>query len=130
MKMLRRLRFTPLKGRKLRALVRQPSGTRAKELIDRGVEVVRGDLEDRSSLEPAVRGVYGVYSARISGRWARGAKCNKARTWPIPPGKRASNTSSIAPWAALTGTPASTNGKASGRLRKTSGLYGELLYRP
>src|SRR5579864_7254593 len=71
MKMLRRLRFTPLKGWKLRALVRQPSGTRAKELIDRGVEVVRGDLEDRSSLEPAVRGVYGVYSARISAVGAR-----------------------------------------------------------
>jgi len=41
-------------------------------LADQGVELVRGDLEDVSSLEAAVRGVHGVYS--VQDFWAVGAK--------------------------------------------------------
>lgn len=61
------------KGWRLRALTRAaPSQPRGQELANRGIEVVQGDLEDPSSLERAVRGVYGVYS--VQDFWAVGAK--------------------------------------------------------
>src|SRR5260370_14175621 len=59
-------------GRKLRALSRDPGSAAAKALPDRGVDVVRGDLEHPASLENAVRGVRGVYS--VQDFWAVGAK--------------------------------------------------------
>jgi uncharacterized protein YbjT (DUF2867 family) len=59
-------------GWKLRALSRNPSGSAANALRALGVEVVRGDLEDPTSLEAAVRGVGGVYS--VQDFWAVGAK--------------------------------------------------------
>jgi uncharacterized protein YbjT (DUF2867 family) len=59
-------------GWRLRALTRNPSGESAAALAGKGVEVVRGDLEDPGSLEAAVRGVYGVYS--VQDFWAVGAK--------------------------------------------------------
>jgi uncharacterized protein YbjT (DUF2867 family) len=59
-------------GWKLRALVRNSEGDGAKRLIDQGIEVARGDLEDPASLERACRGVYGVYS--VQDFWAVGAK--------------------------------------------------------
>jgi len=60
------------KGWKLRALTRNPSAAAARNLMGQGVEVVQADLEDPLSLEPAVRGVYGVYS--VQDFWAVGAK--------------------------------------------------------
>jgi uncharacterized protein YbjT (DUF2867 family) len=59
-------------GWRLRALTRNPSGEAAAALAGKGVEVVRGDLEDPGSLEAAVRGVHGVYS--VQDFWAVGAK--------------------------------------------------------
>src|SRR5262245_33688343 len=59
-------------GRKLRALSRNPASAAAKALTDRGVEVVRGDLEDPASLAGAVRGVRGVFS--VQDFWAVGAR--------------------------------------------------------
>lgn len=46
----------------LRALVRDPQQKRARELADRGVEVVAGSLSDRESLAAAMRGVAGVFA--------------------------------------------------------------------
>ncbi len=60
------------KGWSLRALTRNPNSGAAKGLMDQGIEVVQGDLEDPSSLESAVRGVYGIYS--VQDFWAVGAK--------------------------------------------------------
>src|SRR5712692_5015567 len=60
------------KGWSLRALTRNPNSGAAKNLMDQGIEVVQGDLEDPSSLESAVRGVYGIYS--VQDFWAVGAK--------------------------------------------------------
>ena len=45
-------------GWNLRALVRNPTADGAKSLTDRGVEVVRGDLEDPGSLANALRGIW------------------------------------------------------------------------
>jgi uncharacterized protein YbjT (DUF2867 family) len=59
-------------GWKLRALTRNPEGHAAQELTHRGIEVVRGDLEDPASLERAARGVYGIYS--VQDFWAVGAR--------------------------------------------------------
>src|SRR5713226_4703388 len=60
------------KGWSLRALTRNPNSGAAKGLMDQGIEVVQGDLEDPSSLESAVRGVYGIYS--VQDYWSVGAK--------------------------------------------------------
>jgi len=57
-------------GWKLRALTRNPNGYAAKQLSGRGVEVVRGDLEDPGSLERAAHGVYGIFS--VQDYWVAG----------------------------------------------------------
>ena len=66
------IRHMLAKGWSLRALTRDPETAAAKSLASRGVELVRGDLEDPSSLEGATRGVYGIYS--VQDFWAVGAK--------------------------------------------------------
>ena len=60
------------RGWKLRALTRNPDSGIAQELARLGVEVVRGDLEDSTSLDRAVRGSYGVYS--VQDFWSVGAR--------------------------------------------------------
>src|SRR5499433_1006282 len=60
------------KGWKLRALTRDPDSPAAQKLVRMGIEVVKGDLENARTLEPATRGVYGIYS--VQDFWAVGAK--------------------------------------------------------
>jgi uncharacterized protein YbjT (DUF2867 family) len=60
------------RGWKLRALTRDPSTKAAKALADKGVEVVKGDLEDAPTLHAAVHGIYGIYS--VQDFWTVGAK--------------------------------------------------------
>ena len=50
------------KGRKVRALTRNPSSPAAQALNARGVELVGADFEDRASLERAVRGASTVFA--------------------------------------------------------------------
>jgi uncharacterized protein YbjT (DUF2867 family) len=50
------------KGWYVRALTRDPESIKAKALAELGVEVVKGDLEDRASLDRALKYVYGVFS--------------------------------------------------------------------
>lgn len=50
------------KGWRVRALVRNPEKPEARSLAWSGIEIVKGDLNDRSSVDEAVRGVYGVFS--------------------------------------------------------------------
>jgi uncharacterized protein YbjT (DUF2867 family) len=52
------------RGFAVRALTRDPEKAEARELADLGAEVVGGDLEDRSSIEQALEGVYGVFSVQ------------------------------------------------------------------
>ncbi len=47
------------RGKNVRVLTRSPE--KAKELAQKGVEVVRGDFEDRESLKDAIQGVEGVF---------------------------------------------------------------------
>ena len=60
------------KGWNLGALTRDPKSKAAKALFEKGVDVVQGDLEDVSSLDSVLRGVYGVYS--VQDFWSVGAK--------------------------------------------------------
>ena len=53
-------------GFRVRALVRDPSSARARDLAAFGVEVVPGDLRDRASIGAAVHGAYGVFSVQPS----------------------------------------------------------------
>ena len=50
------------RGFGVRALTCEPEKPEAKVFAERGAEVVRGDLEDRSSLDRALEGIYGVFS--------------------------------------------------------------------
>ena len=51
-------------GFPVRALVRDPQKRRARDLAEKGAELVRGDLDDPASLESALGGVYGVFSVQ------------------------------------------------------------------
>jgi uncharacterized protein YbjT (DUF2867 family) len=49
-------------GFQVRALTRNPLKESARKLAVLGVEVVYGDLDDRSSLDPVLEGIYGVFA--------------------------------------------------------------------
>jgi len=53
-------------GWRVRALVRDPESPKARALAAAGVELARGDLRDRASLEAALRGAHGVFSVQPS----------------------------------------------------------------
>ena len=52
------------RGFRVRALTRDTEKPEAQALVERGAEVVRGDLEDRPSLDWAIEGAYGVFSVQ------------------------------------------------------------------
>ncbi len=52
------------RGFGVRALTRDPDKPAARLLAERGAEVVRGDLEDRSSLDRTLEGAYGAFSVQ------------------------------------------------------------------
>jgi len=52
------------RGWGVRALTRDPDKPAARKLAENGVRVVRGDQEDRRSLDEAVEGAYGVFSVQ------------------------------------------------------------------
>jgi uncharacterized protein YbjT (DUF2867 family) len=51
-------------GWRVRALVRDDTTPEAAELDAAGVELIRGDLDDRASIDTAARGAYGIYSVQ------------------------------------------------------------------
>ena len=51
-------------GWKVRALVRDPNAEKAQKLSKQGAELVKGDLFDKSTLDEAVKGAYGVFSVQ------------------------------------------------------------------
>jgi uncharacterized protein YbjT (DUF2867 family) len=51
-------------GWKARALTRNPNSEKAKSLISKNIDVVKGDLDDPSSLDIAMKDVYGVFSVQ------------------------------------------------------------------
>lgn len=52
------------RGRPVSALVRDPAAERARALADLGVELVRGDLDDESSLRSALEGFHGLFAVQ------------------------------------------------------------------
>ena len=52
------------RAHRVRALTRDPDKPAAKALAEMGAEVVRGDLDQRASVERALEGVYGVFSVQ------------------------------------------------------------------
>lgn len=52
------------RGYKVRALCRNPASQNARELEAKGAQIVKGDLEDRASLDAAVAGAHGVFSVQ------------------------------------------------------------------
>ena len=58
--------------RAVRALTRNPDRGAARALAKQGAEIVQGDLEDRASLERAVRGARGIFS--VQDPWLHGVR--------------------------------------------------------
>jgi uncharacterized protein YbjT (DUF2867 family) len=58
------LRHLRERGFTVRALTRNPDKSAARELVSKGAEVVRGDLEDVPSLRRALDGVHGVFGVQ------------------------------------------------------------------
>jgi len=52
------------RGFRVRALTRDPHKPEARALADRGAEVVQGDMDERSSVDRALEGAYGVFSVQ------------------------------------------------------------------
>src|SRR5918998_496557 len=52
------------RGIRVRALTRDPQKPEAQALADQGAEVAQGDMEDRSSMERALEGAYGIFSVQ------------------------------------------------------------------
>lgn len=51
-------------GWTVRAITRDPSKPVARALAEKGVQIVKGDLDDRASVDQALKGVYGVFSVQ------------------------------------------------------------------
>ena len=51
-------------GFRVRGLTRSPQKPEAQALTNQGAEVVQGDMEDRSAMERALEGAYGVFSVQ------------------------------------------------------------------
>jgi uncharacterized protein YbjT (DUF2867 family) len=60
------------RGFTLRGMTRKPEGDAAKALAARGVEVVKGDLDDAASLERALAGAWGVFA--VQNTWEAGVE--------------------------------------------------------
>ena len=53
-----------IEASRVRGLTRNPQKPEAQALADHGAEVVQGDMEDRSSMERALEGAYGIFSVQ------------------------------------------------------------------
>ncbi|MGB6122035.1 MAG: NmrA/HSCARG family protein, partial [Bacteroidota bacterium] len=60
------------KGFAVRAMTRNPGSEKAAALGKLGAEVVKGDLDDRSSLEEALKGVWGAFA--VQNTWEAGVE--------------------------------------------------------
>ena len=59
-------------GFKLRGMTRNPSSDAAKALVELGVELVKGDLADKTSLENAIGSAWGVFG--VQNTWEAGVE--------------------------------------------------------
>lgn len=73
------------RGYTVRALTRDPDGDKARALRADGVEVVRGDLSDRASLDPPLEGVDGVFSMATPFEQGMEAEVRQGTTLATPP---------------------------------------------
>ena len=118
------LRHLLQRGRPVRALTRNPDSPQARILAARGVGIATGDLEDRTSLERAMRDVHGVYS--VQDFWSCGAQREVRQGINVAD---AAATVGVAIWssrrsAGPSATRGSTTSTRSGRSSSTSGALG------
>jgi uncharacterized protein YbjT (DUF2867 family) len=52
----------------VRGITRDPSKPAAEELEEKGVEIVKGDVEDKQSLEQALKDVHTVFAMATTGK--------------------------------------------------------------
>jgi len=80
------------RGFPVRALTRDPNSEKARALVGRGTEVVRGDMNDPASLARAMDGVYGVYSVQD---WREGTEAEVRQGMNVVDAARRSRISHI-----------------------------------
>ena len=105
-------------GFHLRGLTRTPDSQRAAALARRGIDVVKGDLDDEATLRRALAGVWGVFGVQNAAEaGVEREELQGKRLATLAP-KPASNTTSIHPWDRLTNRRASRTSITSGGSRK------------
>jgi uncharacterized protein YbjT (DUF2867 family) len=57
---------------RVRALTRDPGKSEARQLAEDGAEIIKGDMDDRDSIDRALEGVYGVFA--MQNFWETGAE--------------------------------------------------------
>src|SRR5919112_693560 len=68
------------RGFRVRALTRDPQKPEAQALTEQGAEVVQGDMEDRSSMERALEGAYGIFSVQNFGEAGYDGEVQQGKT--------------------------------------------------
>ncbi len=68
------------RGFQVSALTRNPQKPVAQALADQGAEVVQGDMEDRSSMERALEGAYGIFSVQNFGETGYDREVQQGKT--------------------------------------------------
>ena len=68
------------RGFQVSALTRNPQKPVAQALADRGAEVVQGDMEERSSMERALEGAYGIFSVQNFGETGYDREVQQGKT--------------------------------------------------
>ncbi|HEU5259950.1 MAG TPA: NmrA/HSCARG family protein [Gemmatimonadales bacterium] len=65
------------RGHAVRAMTRKPDSPAAQALAQRGVEVIKGDLDDPASLTRALQGAWGVFA--VQNTWEAGVEREEAQ---------------------------------------------------
>ena len=68
------------RGFQVRGLTRNPQKPEVQTLADQGAEVVQGDMEDRSAMDRALEGAYGVFSVQNYGETGYDGEVQQGKT--------------------------------------------------
>ena len=106
-------------GWRVRGLTRNPESKRAQAMVTAGVELIKGNMGDRATVERALDGAQGVTPSQISSEMASPERSGTGSSLPTPPRAPVSGISSLHRLPRPTRTPASPTSIPNGRSRST-----------
>jgi uncharacterized protein YbjT (DUF2867 family) len=112
---------------RLRAMTRRPHSEAARDLKNRGVDVVEGDLDDEESLKRALEGAWGVYA--VQNTWEAGVE-NEETQGPREAGVEHFVYASVGSAHRKTGIPHFDNKARVEEAVRTSGFPSHVIIRP